>query len=302
MEKALNHIKEELLKNGEFIIPNLGRFFLHDYSSSINKFTKDSRLRGSTINFEHDANAQPKKAPAKIITDFSAEVLEGLNNSKTFSAGMLGNFFINSSKQITFLASPKINLSKETFGFTQVRVDEYKKDWLDWLSDPEDNGKGEEINPKPLVTEKKEEIKKESPKPVEKLEPVKVEKPAMVQVEPKKVIEKPELKTEKVEPIKETKTNAAVAMDSELKSSADDSTKVAEEVEKPKKKKTNLAFKIVASVLLIGLAGLLVYFAQDYFKTEPLSNTEKGISDEQGDGRSNSDLISEEERNIEAMC
>ena len=56
MEEVLKKIQEELMHKGEVRLGCLGKMYLHDFSSSTNKFTKDTRLRGSTIYFEDDAN------------------------------------------------------------------------------------------------------------------------------------------------------------------------------------------------------------------------------------------------------
>lgn len=258
MEKALNHIREQLLSNGEFMVPDFGRFFLHGYSSSANKFTKDARLRGSTIHFEHNEDQKVQGEIPDFIQSFSKEVLEGLNINKTFSAGFLGNFFINSSKQITFLASPKINLSTDTFGFTQVSVDGYKKDWLDWLSDPEEDGttqKGElNVPPKEGKESQIPSPSKQSSKETPPLKKQKEQKEQKVTHETNKSVSKPEQKKE--ERPSERKIDKKITPDMEP------SVKTTEVL--PDKKKSRLGLKIVASFILICMAGLAVYYTQYY--------------------------------------
>ena len=259
MEKVLNHIREQLLSNGEFMIPNLGRFFLYDYSSSANKFTKDARLRGSTIHFDYNENQKVEGEIPDFIQTFAKEVLEGLNVNKTFSVGLLGNFFINSSKQITFLASPKINLSTETFGFTQVRVDEYKKDWLDWLSDPEEDG----ATPKEkLNTPLKDDKGVQPPAPPKQSNK---EKKPLKQKEQKARHEanKPPTKLE----YKKEEPASKVKIDKKTASVPEPTVKTTEVL--PDEKKSRLGLKIAASFILICLAGFAVYYTQYYSLENP---------------------------------
>ena len=255
MEKTLNHIREQLLSNGEFMVPALGRYFLQGYSSSANKFTKDARLRGSTIHFEHNEDQKVKGEIPDFIQLFSKDVLEGLNRNKTFSAGFLGNFFINSSKQITFLASPKINLSTDTFGFTQVKADEYKKDWLDWLSDPEEDGtiqKGE-LNVPPKEN-KESQIPSSSKQSSKKTPPLKKQKEQKAINETNKSVLKPEQKKEERPSERKIDKKIVPAMEPSVKSTES----------LPDKKKSRLGLKIVASLIFICLAGLSIYYAQYY--------------------------------------
>lgn len=267
MEKVLNHIREQLLSNGEFMIPNLGRFFLYDYTSSANKFTKDARLRGSTIHFDHNENQKVEGEIPDFIQIFAKEVLEGLNINKTFSLGVLGNFFINSSKQITFLASPKINLSTETFGFTQVRVDEYKKDWLDWLSDPEEDGATPKEKLNTPLKEDKEVLPPAPPKQSNK------EKRPLKQKEKKERHEAnnpaAELEQKKEEPASKVK------IDKKTSAVPEPLAKTTEVL--PDEKKSRLGLKIAASFILICLAGFAVYYAQYY--SEENSNIQPVLND-----------------------
>ena len=269
MEKILNHITEQLLSNEEFMIPGLGRFFLYDYSSSANKFTKDARLRGSTIHFEHNENQKVKGEIPDFIQTFAKEVLEGLNVNKTFSLGLLGNFFINSSRQITFLASPKINLSTETFGFTQVRVDEYKKDWLDWLSDPEEDGATPKENLNTSLKEDKGVQPPIQPKQSNKEKKLLKQKEQKERHEANKSVAKSEQKKE--EPVSKVK------FDKKIASVPEPLVKTTEAL--PDEKKSRLGLKIAVSFTLICLAGLAVYYAQYY--SEESSNIQS-ISKDNG--------------------
>ena len=279
MEEVLKKIQEELMHKGEVRLGGLGKMYLHDFSSSTNKFTKDTRLRGSTIYFEEDANEQGEP----YFAEWAKNIREELQKSNTFSIPSLGNFFKNSSNKITFLASPKVNLSKETFGFKQVRVDGEQKDWLTWLADTNTSEPTVDValikkeqNFEPAVVKKTNTNNDQKVEESESLEVKSKEQALPIAVD---LDEKP----------KEDKILESTAKDQKKESSApktealnelldgelvevQESPKVQaleiEWIEQSEKRPLFLIPRLIASILLISAAACCVYLGQKIFLSE----------------------------------
>lgn len=138
----LEHTILDLLGTHQCVtIPGLGSFIYRDYPASSNHFTLELKPSGNTIFFNHaiqgddgllanrirETNGGSYSDALAWIKTRIEEIQNHLHDKKNLAFGKLGNFFLNADKQVFFLPSGQLNLSKSSFGLPVLKLSELEK-------------------------------------------------------------------------------------------------------------------------------------------------------------------------------
>jgi hypothetical protein len=129
----------QLLENHECVIfPETGAFLKRKSSAAVNAFSKEIKPSATTIFFNpsivtddgllvnawrFSTGSNYSDAFADIVS-LKDEIQNHLKSNGHCNFGQLGNFLKNAEGKILFLPSPKLNLSKSTFGLNPFLISE----------------------------------------------------------------------------------------------------------------------------------------------------------------------------------
>lgn len=122
-------------------IPGLGSFIYRDSPASSNTFTFEIKPSSRTVFFNNALVADDGILTNKVRENLGLDYPQALNwigswvielrnrlkDSRTIEFGSLGNFFLNSEKEVFFLPAPHLNLSQSTYGLPIIRLSELEK-------------------------------------------------------------------------------------------------------------------------------------------------------------------------------